>query len=156
MLEGCIVLEHKPDVATLGRQRGGVGAVDEYRSGVGLIKSRDDRQQGGLAAAAGPEQSRQLAAADVDAHVVEGDEVAESLGYVQGLDSHDRLLRPFLGPQDRDHNDAYDREGNHDEADGVCPVLVEVVVTLGGQQRHGLCRAEHVARDHPYGPELPQ
>src|SRR5829696_8658881 len=66
------------------------------------------------------------------------------------------FLCPLLRPQDRDHDDAQDRHRDHDEANGVSPLLIKIVVALGRQQRHGLCGTEHIARDHPDGPELAQ
>jgi len=54
--EEGVALEDGVDGAAVGRQRGDVLAVEEDPAGVGRLEAGDDAQQGGLAAAAGPEK----------------------------------------------------------------------------------------------------
>ena len=88
MLEGRVVLEDETDVAALRGQAGGVGALDPHGAAVGLVEPGDHPEQGGLPPAAGAEQRREPAAADIDADVVEGDEIAEPLADVECLNAH--------------------------------------------------------------------
>ena len=90
VLERGVVLEDEADVAPLRWQGRGVPALDPHRPAVGLVEPSDDPEQTGLAPAARTEQGGQPAAGDVDADVVEGDEVAEPLVDVQCLDAHGR------------------------------------------------------------------
>ena len=76
------MLEHEADVALLGRELGGVDALDLDRAGVGVLEPGDDAQQGRLAAAARAEQRGELPAGMLTDDVVEGDEVAEALADV--------------------------------------------------------------------------
>ena len=77
VLEGGVVLEHEADVPPLRGQGGGVLVLDPDGAGVGPLKAGDHPQQSRLPATARPEQRGQPPAPDVDADVVEGDEVAE-------------------------------------------------------------------------------
>src|SRR5215203_5742308 len=90
MLERGVVLEDEADVASLGRQLGGVFAADLDCPAVGLLQPGDDSQQRRLAAAARTEKGGEGSGGDLDADVVESDEVAESLRDVADLDGHVR------------------------------------------------------------------
>ena len=79
VLEDRVVLEDEADVALLGRQVGGLGALDRDGAGVGGVQAGDDAQQRGLAATARPEQRGELPGGQGDGDVVERDEVSELL-----------------------------------------------------------------------------
>ena len=55
------VLEHEAEAAFFRRQRQRVHAAKAQGAGVGRVQARDGAKQGGLAAAAGPEQAAQFA-----------------------------------------------------------------------------------------------
>jgi hypothetical protein len=88
VLERGVVLEDEAHVALLRRQAGGVLAGDLHHSLVGDLEAGDDPQQGGLAAAARPQQGGQGPGRDVHRDVVEGNELAEALRDVLGFDGH--------------------------------------------------------------------
>ena len=58
---------------------------------VGSLQSRQDSQQGGLAATGGAEERNELSRLCMQAHVIQDGEVAESFGDVIDLDTHDGL-----------------------------------------------------------------
>ena len=88
VLERGVVLEHETHVAALRREPGGIGAGDLDHPRVGLLEPGDDAQQGRLAAAARAEQSGQRPRRNIDGHVLERDEVAETLRHVARGDGH--------------------------------------------------------------------
>ena len=90
--EQGVVLEHEPDLALAHRLGGRVLAVEVDRALIGRLQPGDDPEQRGLARSGGPEQRHQLAARHVEAHVVEGDEVAERLAQMADLDAHAAIL----------------------------------------------------------------
>jgi hypothetical protein len=80
-----VVLEHHGDVPFLGHQRVDHAAADGDLAGADLLQARDHAQQGGLAAARGPHQHRELPVLDVDVHAADDVRGAEVL-----------LHRPYL------------------------------------------------------------
>ena len=86
------MLEDEADLALAHRLSGRVLAVEVDRALIRRLQAGDDPQQRGLAGARGAEQRDQLAAGHVEAHVVEGDEVAECLAQVADLDAHAAIL----------------------------------------------------------------
>ena len=88
VLEGRVVLEDEADVAALRRLLGRVLAGDVDPAAVGRLEPGDHPQQRGLAAAAGAEQGREGAVADLERHVVERDELAEALRHGVDDDAH--------------------------------------------------------------------
>ena len=68
------------------RQRRDVAALLADRARGLRIEAGDGAQQGGLAAARGPEEADELALGDVERDVAEGGEVAEALGEVADLE----------------------------------------------------------------------
>ena len=87
-----VVLEDEPDLALADRLGGRVLAVEVDRAPIGRLQPGDDAEQRGLARSRGTEQGHQLAARHVEAHVVEGDEVAERLAQMTDLDAHAAIL----------------------------------------------------------------
>jgi len=83
-----VVLEHEahPPVACM--QVGGVFAVEQHPPRIGPFEARDHAQERSLARARWAEQRQQLAAADLQARVVERDETAEALGEVLQRNAH--------------------------------------------------------------------
>ena len=71
---------------------GDVLLVDEDGAVVGGLEPGDDPQEGGLAAAARSEESGEGAPRDLHGHVIESDEVVESLRDVTDGDRHQCLL----------------------------------------------------------------
>ena len=88
MLKQGIMLKDKAH-APLPRRHGvHIDAVKDDRARVGRLKPCYDPQQRALAAAAGPEQGHQLACLNLEAHIVNGDKVAEPLAHVLNADTH--------------------------------------------------------------------
>ena len=104
-----------------------------------MIRSRVD-----LPPPLGPEQGGQLSRRQVDADVVERDEVTELLGDATDFDAHCFFI---LRAEERDDHQARHRDqgeqGGHGVGGPLLEVLVGVLDLLGG--RHGL--AGDVARD---------
>jgi len=94
VLEGGVVLEHEPHVAALRRRAGGVLAANPHGAGVRLLEPGDHPQQRGLAAPARAEQRGERPVADLERHLVQGDEVAEALRDRVDDDAH---VRASLG-----------------------------------------------------------
>ena len=88
------MLEDEADAALLRRAARDVLVVDEDSALVGGLEPGDDPQQRGLAAAARPEKSGERAPRDLHGHVVESDEVVESLRDTANGDRHQCLV-PF-------------------------------------------------------------
>src|SRR5690606_13074625 len=88
VLERGVMLEAETDTAVLDRHLGDVTAVQFDRAAVRLFETGDHAQQGRLAGSARAEERGQATARDVDAYVVQGDEVAEALRHVFNLDAH--------------------------------------------------------------------
>ena len=65
------VLENQPHIALVRRQSGERPAIEDQPPAIGVFKSGDDAQQGGLAAAARAEEGDELAGGDVEADVVD-------------------------------------------------------------------------------------
>src|SRR4029434_4686682 len=94
VLERGVVLEHEADVAALRGQPGRVDRVDRHGAGVGYLQTRDDSQEGRLAAAARPEERGQRTRGHVDGHVPQDRRRTEGLGDVTNLNGHQS---PSLG-----------------------------------------------------------
>ncbi len=77
-------LEDKGDVALRGAPEGDVLAVQQDTARGGQLEPGDHPERRRLAAARGAEQAEELAIADGEARILDGDEIAE--GLVQILD----------------------------------------------------------------------
>ena len=86
--EQGVMLEHEADVAVAGRLRGHLVVVGQDGAAVGVFQPGDDAQERGLARAGRAEQGQERAGGHVEAHVVQGDELAEALGQVADGDAH--------------------------------------------------------------------
>jgi phenol 2-monooxygenase len=86
--EQRVVLEDKAHAALAHVDIGRVLAAKEDLPRVGAFQPGDDAQQRGFAAARRPQQRHQFAAADVQADVAQGLEVAELLADVLNVDAH--------------------------------------------------------------------
>ncbi len=82
------MLKHEADAALAHADIGGLGAVKMHRARIRQLEARNNSQQGGFAGAGHAEQRDQLAGFDLEAYVVERDEVAESFADVADLDTH--------------------------------------------------------------------
>ena len=78
--EQGIVLEHHADVALEGWKAGHLAIADDDRSARHLLEAGDHHQRRRLARTAGPEQRHELTGRDVEADVVDGDDVVVRLG----------------------------------------------------------------------------
>ena len=87
-----VVLEDEAHLPLAYGTIGGVLALEEDGSLIGRLQSGNDPEQGGLARSGRPQQGYQLAAGNVEAHVVEGDKVAECLAQFADLDAHAAIL----------------------------------------------------------------
>jgi hypothetical protein len=94
VLERRVVLEHEPDAPLLRGPSGHVRSVDRDAPRVRRLEPGDDPQQRGLAAAAGAEERGQGPGGDLDRHVVEREELVESLGDATDGDRH-QCFAPF-------------------------------------------------------------
>ncbi len=83
--EQRVGLEDDAEVALCRRQARNVPALLVDRARGLRIEPGDGAQQGGLAAARGPEEADELALGDIERDVAEGGEVAETLGEVTDL-----------------------------------------------------------------------
>src|SRR3546814_695381 len=88
--EERVGLEHHVHGPLVGRHAGHVLALQQDGALAGRLEAGQHAQQRGLAAARGAEQREELAPEDVEGDVVDGDEVAETLGDADNL--HVRLL----------------------------------------------------------------
>ena len=88
--EQRVGLEHHVGRPLVGRQPGHVLPVDLDAPEGRRLEAREHPEQRRLAAARAAEQAEQLALPDVEADVVDGDEVAELLGDL--LDAHERRV----------------------------------------------------------------
>ena len=84
--EQGVVLEHRVDVAVVGRHAGHRLAREVDLARGGLLEARDHAQRGGLAAARGAEERVERAAGHRQAHGIDGGDVAEPLGDVHDVD----------------------------------------------------------------------
>ena len=82
----------------IGRRSGGVDrevdAVEDDAAGVRQVEPGDHPQQRGLAAAGRPQQGEEFAGLDLEADVVDGEEVAEAAGNVLDLEERHAVRRP--------------------------------------------------------------
>ena len=92
VLKQRVVLEHEAHAAVFCRRFGDVFAKKLDMPAVGLFEPRDDAQQSCLARAAWSKQRGELALFDVDADVIERNELFETFVDVCNLDTH---LLPF-------------------------------------------------------------
>jgi hypothetical protein len=94
-----VVLEDRVDVALVGRHVGHVGSSQEHAALVRQLEARDHAQRRRLAAAARAEHGEELAIADVDVRLADGDDVAEALADAfepdcdAGIRRHRAILR---------------------------------------------------------------
>jgi hypothetical protein len=86
-----VVLEDHADVALVGRQPAHHPVAETDLAGVGLIEAGEEAEEGGLAAAGGPEQGEQLAIGDGQLGAVDRGDLAEALGNLRDVDV-DRIL----------------------------------------------------------------
>jgi len=82
------VLEDEADLPRLRRLPDRLLAPDADGAGIGRGQSRQQPEQGRLAAARGAEQRQQLAVVDVEADVVQRLESAEGVGKVPDFNVH--------------------------------------------------------------------
>ena len=75
-----VVLEHRVDVALVGRHAFGGLAEDLDVALVGLLEAGDQAQAGGLARARRPEHGEELAFGDVERDAIDGADRAEVAG----------------------------------------------------------------------------
>ena len=90
MGEERIVLEHHADVAPLGRQLGDAMLAEVDLARIGELEASDGPEGRGLPAPGGTEQRHQLAVADIEVQVVDGDDGAK------------RFVRPLTAMTDID------------------------------------------------------
>ncbi|MNN47592.1 hypothetical protein D3C81_1620200 [compost metagenome] len=86
MREQRVVLEHRVDVALVGRQSGGFLAMDADGAGGRLLEAGDQAQAGGLAGTGRAEHGEELAVTDFDGYPVDGTHVAVVTADVGELD----------------------------------------------------------------------
>jgi len=84
--EDRVALEDHRDAALAHGQVGHVAAAEVDASPVHLLQPGDAAQQGGLAAAARPQQDDELAVGDDQAHVLDRDDLAEFFAHVFNTD----------------------------------------------------------------------
>src|SRR3954454_1046176 len=81
------ILEDQPDVAAYGALLvADVVAGDRRRAPAGVDESAEHLDRGRLAGAVGPQEAEDLAAVDVEADVIDCDEVSVALGQAPDLD----------------------------------------------------------------------
>ena len=71
------------------RRTGGIFAFKQHLTGIGLLQSGNDAQQGGLAATGGTEQGNQFTGGKIEADIVERDKIAKGLVNVLDFNTHD-------------------------------------------------------------------
>src|SRR5262245_51040752 len=86
MREQRIVLKHDANFAPIRGNICDAMTIDGNLAAVRQQKSGDQVKERGLAAAGWTEQRQQLAAADRQRYVIEGGDLAESLGHARELD----------------------------------------------------------------------
>ena len=86
MREEGVALENLVDVALVGRVVGNVMPTDENLTAARLLEAADEAQAGRLAATGRPEEGHELTLGDVEADVIEGEKVTESLGDIADFD----------------------------------------------------------------------
>ena len=91
------MLKHKADLAIAHAAIGRLFAVEMHRAGVRQLQPRDDPQQRGFARARQSQQRDQFAGRDVEADVIERDEIAEGLADVADFDTHAAILLDSRG-----------------------------------------------------------
>jgi hypothetical protein len=97
--EQRVVLEDEPDAAVAGAVERRVVAVEMDRSRVGRFEAGDDAEQRRLARARWPEQRDELPRPDLEAHIVQRREGAESPGHTPDPDTHTAQFLPCgVGP----------------------------------------------------------
>src|SRR3984957_7720107 len=92
-----VALEYESGIAPPWRQRGNIAVAEAHAAGGRFDEAGDDAQGGGLAAAGGPKQDKELAIGNIERKVVDGPEVAVGLGdagHVQAC--HAQTTRPIL------------------------------------------------------------
>ncbi len=86
--EQRVVLKYEADFALAHADGARILAVEHHFAAVWSLQARDYPQQRGLARAREPQQRDQLAGSDVQADIVDCNEVAELLTDVSELDTH--------------------------------------------------------------------
>ena len=148
--EQRVVLEHRVDVALVGRQAGGLRPVDADGAGRRLLEAGDQPQAGGLARAGRPEHGEELAFADVDGHPVDGGDLAETaghLGKLHGEGHFDRLVTKRQSPAARPRGPMF-RPGRRPPA----PWGRRSAATRSARQARSPCGSVPGARAAPYRP----
>ena len=84
--EQRVVLEDRVDVAPVGRDAGDRLALEEDLARRRLLEPGDHPERRRLAAARRPEEAVELAAGDLEGHLVDRDDVPEPLRHVEDLD----------------------------------------------------------------------
>jgi hypothetical protein len=93
-------LKHHIDRAAVRRHLRHIDTVDLDRAGGRILEPRQHPQQRRLAAPGRPEQREELAAVDVEPHVIDRDEIVELLDNVPDLDERDCVgVLPGFGRQ---------------------------------------------------------
>ena len=99
--EERVVLEHRVDVALVGRAIRHILPAEQHAAARGPFEARDHAQTRGLARPGRPEQREELAAPDVEVDCVDGDERAEMLRHAVQPDAHVTGGRTRAGAPDR-------------------------------------------------------
>ena len=87
-----VMLKYEADLALADADGAGVLAMKQHLARVRRLQPRDYSQQRGLARARQPEQRDQLAGFDMQADIVDRDEIAELLADISELDTHAATL----------------------------------------------------------------
>ena len=152
MAEQRVMLKHETDrrSRTLTSVASAPSKCTEPR--IRQFQPRNDSQQGGLAGARHAQQRDQLAGFDLEADLVERDEIAEGFADVADLDTHaaifstfspgafpvgDRSNRPWSDNQDPFGRERYQRERVSSEAIANAPAKFVSVVKQFDKYRHG-------------------
>src|SRR5829696_2414445 len=88
MAEQGVVLEHKADLPLADWLAGRIFPMKMDGPGVGGLQPGNDAKQCRFPRAGWTQQCHQLPARNIDAHVVQGDKVAERLAKIANLDAH--------------------------------------------------------------------
>ena len=116
-----IALEYRAYRPFFGRPLGEVHAVEHDAPAIGQVESCNHAQQGGLAAAGGPEQREKLAGFDVDADAVDRGELAEPARHVLDFEQRHRgRTRPVQKMADCSKRRSFRRESP------LLPPLIDV------------------------------
>src|SRR4029077_14217173 len=90
--EERVMLKNETDLAIANADVARVLAMEEHLAGVGCFEARDNSEQRRLARARQSQQRDQLAGLDMEADMIDRNEVAELLADVSKLDTHAATL----------------------------------------------------------------